>query len=62
MEAEAGDLAAHVDAAATLHALPLDAQRREAVIAATARLAAFAADLESVELGPQIEIAGAFVP
>jgi hypothetical protein len=62
MEAEAAAVAAHVDAAAALLALPLDAQRRAGAIAATLRLAAFAADLATVELGHEIEIAGVFVP
>jgi len=42
--------------------MPLDAERRAAVIAATLRLAAFAADMATIELGHEIEIAGVFVP
>jgi hypothetical protein len=42
--------------------MPLDDERRRAVIAATARLAAFAADVAAVELGADVAIAGTFVP
>jgi hypothetical protein len=55
-------VAAHVDAAAALLAMPLDAERRLAVIAATTRLAAFAADVAAVELSDDVAIAGTFVP
>jgi hypothetical protein len=58
------EIAAYVDAAATLIAMPVASsmERRSAVIATMTRLAAFAADVASVELGDDIELAGAFVP
>jgi hypothetical protein len=43
-------VAAQVDAAAALLGMPLDAERRAAVIATTARLAAFADDVAAVQL------------
>jgi hypothetical protein len=55
-------LAAYVDAAAALLAMPLDAEHRAATIAVMSRLAAFSADIAAVQLGPDIEIAGVFVP
>jgi hypothetical protein len=44
-------VAAQVDAAAALLDIPMDDQRRTAVIATMLRLAAFAGDVASVELG-----------
>jgi len=61
MEAQAA-AAAYIDGAAALLEMPLDVERRAAVIAATLRLAAFAADMATIELGHEIEIAGVFVP
>lgn len=55
-------IAAHVDAAAALLGMPLDAERRAAVIAAMERLAEFATDLASVPLANDVEVAGVFVP
>jgi hypothetical protein len=61
---EAAEIAAYVDAAAALLAMPVaaTAARRAAVITAMTRLAAFAADVATVELGDDIAIAGTFVP
>ena len=55
-------IAAFVDAAAALHAMPLDAEYRPGVIAAMRRLNAFAADVAAVELALEVEVAGVFVP
>ncbi len=55
-------ISAYVDAAAAVLEMPLDAERRTAVIAAMTRLAAFAADVTAVELAGEVEIAGVFVP
>jgi Protein of unknown function (DUF4089) len=55
-------IAAYVDAAAVALGMPLDVQHRPGVIAAMARLAAFAGDVAAVELSAEIEIAGVFVP
>lgn len=54
--------AAYVDAVAAALEMPLAAQHRDGVIAALTRLAAFAADVEAVELSDEIEVAGVFVP
>jgi hypothetical protein len=43
-------VAAQVDAAAALLGMPMDDERRAAVIATTRRLAAFAGDVAAVEL------------
>lgn len=59
---EAQLIAAYVEAAAAQLRMPLDAERRAAVTAAMLRLAAFAADVESVPLGTSVEVAGVFVP
>jgi hypothetical protein len=42
--------------------MPLEPANRAIVVAAMERLAAFAADVESFDLGPDVEIAGQFVP
>jgi hypothetical protein len=55
-------VAAQVDAAAALLAMPLNAERRLAVIVAMTRLAAFAADVAAVELADDVAIAGTFIP
>ncbi len=55
-------LAAYVDANAAALGMPLSAERRAGVIAAMARLAAFAADVGAVELSNDVEVAGVFVP
>jgi hypothetical protein len=55
-------IAAYVDAAAVALGMPLVEQHRVGVIAAMTRLAAFAADVASVELAADIEVAGVFVP
>ena len=52
----------YVDATAALLDMPLDAERRTAVIAAMTRLAEFAADVTAVELAGEVETAGVFVP
>jgi hypothetical protein len=63
MKDEAAEIAAYVDAAVALLAMPVASpERRSAVIATMTRLAAFAADVASVELADEIELAGAFVP
>jgi hypothetical protein len=62
MENDAGLVAAHVDAAAAVFGMPLKGERRAAVVAAMTRLYAFAADVATVELGPEAEIAGAVEP
>jgi hypothetical protein len=62
MAEHAATIDAYVDATAALLAIPLDAEHRAATIAVMHRIAAFAADLDAVELGPEIEIAGVFVP
>ncbi len=51
-------LSAYVTAAADLLALPLDDEQRANVGANVARTAAFAADLATIPLGNEIEIAG----
>lgn len=56
------DVAAYVDASATLLALPLDDDRRANVTANMGRIAMFAARLEAVEIGDDVEPAGEFVP
>ena len=55
-------VAAYVDAAAALLAMPLDDERRAAVTTAMMRLAAFAADVATIPLDNEIELAGVFVP
>jgi hypothetical protein len=55
-------IAAYVDAAAVALAMPLDEGHRVGVIAAMTRLAAFAADVVTVELAMDIEVAGVFIP
>ena len=62
MENDPAHIAAYVDATAALLRLPVDASRRAAVIATMQRLAAFSADVAAVELPPEIELAGVFVP
>jgi hypothetical protein len=62
MEAEAASIAAYVDASAAMLGMPLAGERRASVIAALARLGAFAADVATVSLADEIEIAGVFVP
>jgi hypothetical protein len=55
-------VAAYADAAAALLAMPVGDERRASVIAALARLAAFAADIDACELSVDVEIAGVFAP
>jgi len=55
-------IAAYVDAAAELHAMPLAAEHRTGVISAMTRLAAFGADVASIELARDVEVAGVFMP
>jgi sugar (pentulose or hexulose) kinase len=55
-------VAGYVDAAAAALGMPLAAEHRDGVIAAMTRLAAFAADIATVELPNAVEIAGVFVP
>jgi hypothetical protein len=55
-------VAAYVDAAAAVLEMPLEGERRAAVIGVMTRLAAFAADIERLELENDVEIAGVFVP
>jgi hypothetical protein len=55
-------IAAYVDAASEVLALPVAAEHRSGVIAAMTRLAAFGADVASVELANDVEVAGVFVP
>jgi 1-carboxybiuret hydrolase subunit AtzG-like len=55
-------IATYVDAAAELLAMPLAAEHRAGVIVAMTRLAAFGADVASVELAGDVEVAGVFVP
>jgi hypothetical protein len=62
MAVDDAEIAAYVDAAADVHGIALMAEHRAGVIAATARLAAFAADVADVDLGGDIEVAGVFVP
>jgi hypothetical protein len=62
MVVDDAEIAAYVDAAAHVQGMPLTAEYRDGVIAATARLAAFAADVAGVELSGDIEVAGVFVP
>jgi hypothetical protein len=62
MSDNATEIAIFVDAAAVTLNMPLDAHHRAGVIAAMTRLAAFAADVATVELSDDVEIAGAFVP
>jgi hypothetical protein len=62
MEDDAPAVGAYVDAAATALGMPLNGERRAAVIAAMTRLAAFAGDVAAVELADDVEIAGVFVP
>jgi hypothetical protein len=52
----------YVDASAALLAMPLDTERRAAVVAAMTRIAAFAGDLAGVPLANGEEIAGVVVP
>jgi hypothetical protein len=59
---DAQAIAAYVDASAAVMQMPLDAERREAVIATMTRLAAFAADVATVALADDVEVAGVFVP
>ena len=58
MTNDAQAVAAYVDAAAVALGMPLAAEHRAGVIAAMTRLAAFAADLGTVELPDDIEVAG----
>jgi hypothetical protein len=62
MAVDDAQIAAYVDAAADVHGIALTSEQRAGVIAAMARLAAFAADVAGVELGGEIEVAGVFVP
>ena len=62
MEDDAQRVAVFVDAAARALAMPLDPERRASVALAMARLAEFAADVASVPLADDIEVAGVFVP
>jgi hypothetical protein len=55
-------VADYVDAAAAALGMPLAAEHRAGVITAMTRLAAFAADIATVELSNTVEIAGLFVP
>jgi hypothetical protein len=48
MAVDDAEIAAYVDAAADVHGIALMAEHRAGVIAATARLAAFAADVADV--------------
>jgi hypothetical protein len=59
---EAADLAAFVDSAAALTGMPLDDERRAAVVQVVGRIAAFAADLGACSIARDVEIAGRFVP
>jgi hypothetical protein len=52
----------YVDAASALLAIPIDGDHRPVVDAVMERIAGFAADVASVELGIEVEIAGVFVP
>jgi hypothetical protein len=54
-------IATYVDATAVALNMPLDARHREGVIIAMTRLAAFAADVATVELANDVELAGVFV-
>ncbi len=55
-------VAAYADAAAALLAMPIDDERTASVVAALERFAAFAADVATFDLTPDVEIAGVFVP
>jgi hypothetical protein len=52
----------YVTAAARSRAMPLAGERFEAVVAVMRRIAAFADDVAALELSPDIEIAGVFIP
>jgi hypothetical protein len=52
----------YVTAAARSLAMPLAGERFEAVVAVMRRIAAFADDVAALELSPDIEIAGVFIP
>lgn len=56
------EVRAYVESAARLMRMPIDARRCEAVDRNLLRIAAFSADLASVELNDDIEVAGVFVP
>jgi len=62
MEHDDRGAAGYVDAAAALLAMPLEPANRAIVVAAMESLAAFAADVADVDLGPEVEIAGQFIP
>jgi hypothetical protein len=62
MEHDDRGAAGYVDAAAALLAMPLEPANRAIVVAAMERLAAFADDVAAFDLGPEVEIAGQFVP
>lgn len=62
MDTEAIAVATYIEAAAALSGMPLDAEHRAGAIVAMTRLAAFAADVATVDLGNDVEIAGVFVP
>jgi hypothetical protein len=53
---------AYVEAAAALLGMPFGSLDRAVVTGVTERLAAFAADVASVELAIDVEIAGRFEP
>jgi hypothetical protein len=52
----------YVDAAAALLGMPFGTVDRAVVLGVTERLAAYAADVASVELAIDVEIAGRFEP
>lgn len=56
------DVPAYVSAAARLLAMPLDGERFEAVVGVMRRLAAFGSDVAALELSPDVEVAGVFIP
>jgi hypothetical protein len=59
---DARDVPEYVAAAARLLAMPLEGERFEAVVAVMRRIATFAGDVGAVELSPDSEIAGVFIP
>ena len=56
------DVPAYVEAAARVLAMPLADERFDAVVAVMRRLAAFARDIDALELAPDVEVAGVFIP
>ena len=56
------DVPAYVTAAARLMAMPLEGERYEAVVAVMRRLAAFSSDIAALDVSPDIEVAGVFIP